>query len=129
MCFRRVLHPDPDVKSVSQFNSFNREWDSREPVTVWDFSDFAPDEARGYDRSKKVYWENKQMLRFVLGVFAFTGTDDEQVREVFSPGGYEAIHLAIVMGCRGGYLCTVLHEVSAALHNTAFEVPSFVGSL
>lgn len=88
------LHRLPEVKKISHFDSM---WDRFDPAFIWTLSDFTPDKERGYDSKSEVYWGNKQMLRFVLDVFAFVGTEDEEVREVFSRGDTLAIHLASIM--------------------------------
>jgi len=72
---------------------------------AWDQADFTKDMDEGYNGDfDQVYWDNKQMLKFYLDVFAFIGTRAEVVRGALQEGGEVVVQLSMIMeaALRGG---------------------------
>ena len=71
---------------------------SYDAQAAWDVADFTHDKEDGFDIEKdEVYWGNKQMLRFILDIFAFLGTSNTTVRKALHKGGSVAVQLSMLI--------------------------------
>ncbi|KAF8859548.1 hypothetical protein BDZ45DRAFT_725283 [Acephala macrosclerotiorum] len=91
----RLLISTVDVNKESLTDMFLDHYDHEDLGIIWRLADFSVDEELGYDNDlQEVHWGNKQMLKFVLDVFAFVGTKDEDVAAAIAEGGASAVHIA-----------------------------------